>query len=74
MQDNDMREKLEKIISAYEELQAKMSDPAVLADQKTYNHLAKNTRTKVRSPRRRASTSHAAATSTTPKRCSPIPT
>ncbi len=41
MQDNDMREKLEKIISAYEELQAKMSDPAVLADQKTYNHLAK---------------------------------
>ena len=41
MQDNDMREKLEKIISAYEELQAKMSDPAVLADQKEYNHLAK---------------------------------
>ena len=41
MQDNDMREKLEKIISAYEELQAKMSDPAVLADQKAYNHLAK---------------------------------
>lgn len=40
MQDNDMREKLEKIISAYEELQAKMSDPAVLADQKAYNHLA----------------------------------
>ena len=41
MQDNDMREKLEKIISAYEELQAKMSDPSVLADQKAYNHLAK---------------------------------
>ena len=70
MQDNDMREKLEKIISAYEELQAKMSDPAVLADQKAYNHLAKE----YRSLRRRASTSHAAATSTTPKRCSPIPT
>ena len=34
MQDSEMREKLEKIIKAYEELQAKMSDPAVLADQK----------------------------------------
>ena len=41
MQDNDMRGKLEKIISAYEELQAKMSDPSVLADQKEYNRLAK---------------------------------
>ena len=41
MQDNDMREKLEKIISAYEELQAKMSDPSILADQKEYNRLAK---------------------------------
>ena len=41
MQDTDMREKLEKIISAYEELQAKMSDPSILADQKEYNRLAK---------------------------------
>ena len=41
MQDNDMREKLEKIIKAYEELQAKMTDPAVLSDQKEYNKLAK---------------------------------
>ena len=41
MQDNDMREKLEKIIKAYEELQAKMTDPAVLGDQKEYNKLAK---------------------------------
>ena len=30
-----------QIIKAYEELQAKMSDPAVLADQKEYNKLAK---------------------------------
>ena len=36
-----MREKLVKIIEAYEELQAKMGDPAVLADQKEYNRLAK---------------------------------
>ncbi|MEI2998656.1 peptide chain release factor 1 [Senegalimassilia faecalis] len=36
-----MRDKLGKIISAYEDLQAKMSDPAVLADQKEYNKLAK---------------------------------
>ena len=73
MQDNDMREKLEKIISAYEELQAKMSDPAVLADQKAYNHLAKEYANQ--GPlTAKASTSHAAATSTTPKRCSPIPT
>ena len=41
MQDSEMRDKLEKIIKAYEELQAKMSDPAVLADQKEYNKLAK---------------------------------
>ena len=33
MQDNDMREKLTKIIEAYEDVQAKMGDPAVLADQ-----------------------------------------
>ena len=41
MQDSEMRDKLGKIISAYEDLQAKMSDPAVLADQKEYNTLAK---------------------------------
>lgn len=36
-----MREKLEKIIQAYEDLQGRMGDPAVLADQKEYNRLAK---------------------------------
>ncbi|NPD31186.1 peptide chain release factor 1 [Eggerthellaceae bacterium zg-1084] len=36
-----MREKLEKIISAYEELQTKMGDPAVLGNQREYNRLAK---------------------------------
>lgn len=41
MANTSMREKLEKIISAYEELQEKMGDPAVLADQKEYNRLAK---------------------------------
>ena len=41
MQDTDMREKLLKIIEAYEDVQAKMGDPAVLADQKEYNRLAK---------------------------------
>ena len=35
-----MKEKLQKIIEAYDELQAKMGDPAVLADQKEYNRLA----------------------------------
>lgn len=40
-QKSEMREKLEHIIDAYEELQAKMGDPAVLADQKEYNRLAK---------------------------------
>ena len=41
MADTSMREKLEKIIEAYEELQEKMGDPAVLSDQKEYNRLAK---------------------------------
>ncbi len=41
MQDSEMCDKLGKIVSAYEDLQAKMSDPAVLADQKEYNKLAK---------------------------------
>lgn len=36
-----MRGKLEKIIEAYGDLQTKMGDPAVLADQKEYNRLAK---------------------------------
>lgn len=36
-----MQEKLEKIIAAYEELQERLGDPAVLADQKEYNRLAK---------------------------------
>ena len=41
MQETSMVEKLHKIIEAYEELQQKMGDPAVLADQKEYNRLAK---------------------------------
>lgn len=36
-----MLEKLQKIITAYEELEARLGDPAVLADQKEYNRLAK---------------------------------
>ena len=39
--DNDMKAKLERIISAYEDMQAKMGAPEVLADQKEYNRLAK---------------------------------
>lgn len=41
MQESDMRAKLEKIITAYEDLQVRMGDPVVLADQKEYNRLAK---------------------------------
>ena len=41
MQETSMVEKLHKIIEAYEELQQKMGDPAVLADQKEYNRLTK---------------------------------
>ena len=41
MQETDMRDKLKKIIGAYEDLQVRMGDPAVLADQKEYNRLAK---------------------------------
>lgn len=37
-----MREKLEKIIEAYKELELKLGDPEVLADQHEYNKLAKN--------------------------------
>ncbi len=36
-----MREKLESIIRSYEELTARLGDPAVLADQKEYGRLAK---------------------------------
>jgi peptide chain release factor 1 len=36
-----MREKLEQVLAAYDELSARMSDPAVLADQKEYARLAK---------------------------------
>lgn len=36
-----MREKLNKIVGAYQELQQKMGDPAIIADQKEYNKLAK---------------------------------
>ena len=36
-----MFEKLQQIIAAYEELERKLSDPAVLADQKEYTRLAK---------------------------------
>lgn len=38
---SSMREKLEKIISAYEELERKMGDPSVVSDQKEYAKLAK---------------------------------
>jgi peptide chain release factor 1 len=36
-----MREKLQSILDTYEELTAKLGDPAVLADQKEYTRLAK---------------------------------
>ncbi|MBY4797627.1 peptide chain release factor 1 [Collinsella sp. AGMB00827] len=36
-----MRDKLEKLINAYLELEKKLSDPAVVADQKEYMRLAK---------------------------------
>ena len=41
MQEPDMYAKLQKIIDSYEELQAKMGDPDVLANQREYNRLAK---------------------------------
>lgn len=37
-----MREKLEKIVAAYGELEAKMGDPAVVSNQSEYNKLAKD--------------------------------
>ncbi len=36
-----MKDKLTKILAAYDELQTRMGDPEVLADQKEYNRLAK---------------------------------
>ena len=36
-----MRDKLEKLIAAYEELERKLGDPSVMADQKEYTRLAK---------------------------------
>ena len=36
-----MRDKLEKIIAAYEELEQKMVDPAVVSDPKEYARIAK---------------------------------
>ena len=36
-----MYDKLTKIIAAYEALETKLGDPAVLADQKEYTRLAK---------------------------------
>lgn len=39
-----MREKLQKIINAFEELTARLGDPAVLGDQKEYARLAKEQR------------------------------
>ena len=40
-QETDMTEKLVKIIAAFEDIQDKMGDPAILSDQKEYNRLAK---------------------------------
>jgi peptide chain release factor 1 len=39
-----MREKLQRILDMYEELTAKLGDPAVLADQKEYTRLARQQR------------------------------
>ncbi|WP_154026654.1 peptide chain release factor 1 [Olsenella uli] len=36
-----MRDKLEKLIAAYEELEKKLGDPSVMSDQKEYTRLAK---------------------------------
>lgn len=41
MADVDMKEKLSSFLEAYDELQKKMGDPEVLANQKEYNRLAK---------------------------------
>lgn len=39
--DEDLREKLTKIIEGYEEIEEKLGDPAVLADQREYTRLSK---------------------------------
>ena len=67
-----MRDKLEKIIEGYAELQGKLGDPAVLADQKEYARLSKEYANQ--GPLVAASISRRATTSMTPKRCLPIPT
>ena len=36
-----MRDKLERLIAAYEELEKKMMDPGVVADPKEYARIAK---------------------------------
>mgnify|MGYP000473669170 CR=1 FL=1 len=69
-----MREKLTKIIEAYEDVQAKMGDPAVLADQKEYNRLAKEYANQVLWRRRRASTCRRPTIWPKPGRCWPIRT
>ncbi len=73
MQEANMREKLEKIIKAYEELQVRMGDPEVLGNQKEYNRLAKSTRTRVRSLPRPALTSKPKTILLRPKKCWRIP-
>ena len=39
--DEDLREKLTKIIEGYAEIEEKLGDPAVLADQREYTRLSK---------------------------------
>jgi peptide chain release factor 1 len=39
-----MREKLQQILSTYEDLTSKLSDPEVFSDQKEYTRLAKEQR------------------------------
>lgn len=41
MKESGMREKLKKIIKGYEELQGKLGDPEILANQKEYTRLSK---------------------------------
>ena len=68
MQETDMREKLVKIIEAYEDVQARMGDPAVLADQKEYNRLAKEYANQGPLAKRPASTCRLATTWPRPAR------
>ncbi len=41
MPKDNMKDKLEKIVTAYKELQEKMGDPDIISNQKEYNRLAK---------------------------------